>query len=83
MLGRIRQNQVPGVQKLNEAMDKMNALGAWELETRAKDVLALLDIPDPNMKIKAMSGGQVCPVQSLRAAEMAVPTGSEAFNDSP
>lgn len=39
-------------------MDRMNALGAWELETKAKDVLALLGLSDPNMKIEAMSGGQ-------------------------
>lgn len=48
------------LQELNEAMDKMNALGAWEMEGKAKDVLALLGLSDPNMKIEAMSGGQVC-----------------------
>lgn len=46
------------IQELNKAMDKMNALDAWELEGRAKDVLALLGLSDPNMKIEAMSGGQ-------------------------
>jgi ABC transport system ATP-binding/permease protein len=57
-MGDLQMSEGQLVQELNDAMDKMNALGAWELEGNAKNVLALLGISDPSMKIEAMSGGQ-------------------------
>ena len=45
-------------QALNKAQDKMNALGGWELEQRAKEALGEVGITSPDMKVEAMSGGQ-------------------------
>jgi ATPase subunit of ABC transporter with duplicated ATPase domains len=36
----------------------MDALGAWELEGQARAALAEVGIPDPGMRVGAMSGGQ-------------------------
>lgn len=49
---------VCAVQALNKAQDKMNALGGWELEARAKEALAEVGISNPQMPVAAMSGGQ-------------------------
>jgi ATPase subunit of ABC transporter with duplicated ATPase domains len=45
-------------QALDKAQDKMNALGGWELEARAKEALGEVGIADPQMPVSAMSGGQ-------------------------
>jgi ABC transport system ATP-binding/permease protein len=50
--------EVWSVQELNAAMDMMNAVGGWELESKAKAVLESVGIANPQMKIEAMSGGQ-------------------------
>jgi ABC-type ATPase involved in cell division len=36
----------------------MTALGAWELEAKAKEALENVGISDPNMPVHKMSGGQ-------------------------
>jgi ATP-binding cassette subfamily F protein uup len=43
---------------MEKALDEMNALGAWELEDKAITVLEQVGIPDPNMSVDKMSGGQ-------------------------
>lgn len=45
-------------QEVNRAADAMNAMGGWELEAKAKDVLAAVGIADPRMPVGKMSGGQ-------------------------
>lgn len=44
---------------LQEATTRMDALGAWDYEQRAKEVLSRLKINDFNKKIGQLSGGQL------------------------
>ncbi|MFO7978030.1 MAG: ATP-binding cassette domain-containing protein, partial [Bacteroidales bacterium] len=50
----------PGQQKrLQQIMERMDALQAWDYETRMKQILSQLMIPDLSMKVKELSGGQI------------------------
>ena len=44
---------------LNELLDQMDRLNAWDYEQRAKQILSILKINDFNQKIKELSGGQL------------------------
>ena len=44
---------------IQEAMTRMDALGAWDYEQRAKEILSRLKINDFNRKIGQLSGGQL------------------------
>lgn len=43
---------------LDSAMERMNALNAWDFELRIKQILTQLKITDVNQQIKFLSGGQ-------------------------
>jgi len=43
---------------LDEVLEKMDHLKAWDYEAKIKQVLSILKIPDFNQKIKELSGGQ-------------------------
>lgn len=58
MAQRHRQTAGSTAQALNKAQDKMTALGGWELESKAKVVLAEVGISDASMHVAEMSGGQ-------------------------
>jgi ABC transport system ATP-binding/permease protein len=44
--------------KLEQATHKMDSLGAWDFESRIKEVLGRLKISDINQKVFELSGGQ-------------------------
>src|SRR5665647_747191 len=43
---------------LDDAMERMNVLNAWDFELRIKQILTQLKITDVNQQIKFLSGGQ-------------------------
>ena len=43
---------------LEEVLEKMEHLKAWDYEAKIKQVLSILKVPDFNQKIKELSGGQ-------------------------
>jgi ABC transport system ATP-binding/permease protein len=43
---------------LQNAMAKMDALNAWEFDTRIKQVLSIMKIEDLDQKVESLSGGQ-------------------------
>jgi ATP-binding cassette subfamily F protein uup len=45
-------------QQLDSAIERMNALNAWDFELRIKQILTQLKITDVNQQIKFLSGGQ-------------------------
>src|SRR6185295_8741223 len=46
------------VEKLNAIIVKMDELGAWDFDTKVKQVLGKLNIHNLNQKINTLSGGQ-------------------------
>ncbi len=49
----------PEKQTMSEVLAKMDALGAWDYETRIKQILGRLNITDFEQKISELSGGQL------------------------
>ena len=45
--------------QLDELLTRMEALGAWDFEQRAKEILTRLEIKDLDQKIETLSGGQL------------------------
>jgi ABC transport system ATP-binding/permease protein len=45
-------------ERLAMLTERMDALGAWDYDTRVKQILSKLDITDFNVKIRFLSGGQ-------------------------
>jgi len=44
--------------EIQQAMERMDAIDGWEYETRVKQILSELKIPDLEQRIKELSGGQ-------------------------
>ena len=45
--------------QLDELLTRMETLGAWDFEQRAKEILTRLEIKDLDQKIETLSGGQL------------------------
>ncbi len=45
-------------EEIEQAMERMDALNGWEYETRIKQILSRLKIPDLDKRIDELSGGQ-------------------------
>lgn len=45
-------------QQMEQALDLMNELNAWDYEKTVKEILSRLELNDINQKIKTLSGGQ-------------------------
>ncbi|MEJ0105600.1 MAG: ABC-F family ATP-binding cassette domain-containing protein [Bacteroidota bacterium] len=46
------------MEKMNDAIVKMDELGAWDFDTKVKQVLGKLNIHNLNQKVNTLSGGQ-------------------------
>lgn len=51
--------ETPGNPGLSELIDEMERRGAWDFETRAKQILSKLDINHFNQPVSELSGGQL------------------------
>ena len=45
--------------EMDSLLTRMEALGAWDFEQRAKEILSRLQITDLNQKVETLSGGQL------------------------